>query len=124
MRMAFHPIPPHFHQPSLEVSALLDRDDPQQLLSNTKTVLSELNDELAGCMWLNRLFGYSADVSHLGQRVNDLLRDKLHHTMAQLADATSRTRELEEDKRDLWNRNLQQSSQNEVLQQSLISSGK
>lgn len=58
---------------------LLDAANNYTRAGELKMVLGELQDELAG--------------SH---RVNDLLRDKLHHQSSQLAETRDRVRELEE----------------------------
>jgi hypothetical protein len=56
------------------------------------------------------------------QRVNDLLRDKLHNTSAQLAEVTSRLRELEDEKREVWGDTLQQVARHAELQESVNAS--
>jgi hypothetical protein len=60
---------------------------------------------------------------HLAQRVNDLFRDKLHITTAQLAEITGRVRELEGEKREVWDRTLQSVSQNAQFQEALSVTG-
>lgn len=55
----------------------------------------------------------------IAQRVTDLLRDKLHHLSAQLADSQTKVRELEEEKRSVWCKALNdcqiQASKSQVL---------
>ncbi|KAF9450695.1 hypothetical protein P691DRAFT_773695 [Macrolepiota fuliginosa MF-IS2] len=89
-----------------KISSLVDGGSNKELLSNAKTVIAELKDELAD-----------------SRRVNDLLRDKLHHTSTQLADVANRARELEDEKREVWGHTLQTNSRNAELQESLITSG-
>lgn len=57
------------------------------------------------------------------QRVNDLLRDKLHNTSAQLADVNGRLRELEDEKREVWTDTLLRVARHAELQESAIASG-
>lgn len=55
-----------------------------------------------------------------------MLRDKLHITTAQLAEATSHVRELETEKREVWERmipSVSQSLESEKLREALATSG-
>ncbi|KAF9477059.1 hypothetical protein BDN70DRAFT_811239, partial [Pholiota conissans] len=61
---------------------MLDDNNTMTRVEETKTVLKELHDDLLA-----------------SQQVTDLLRNKLHHQSSQLADAQSRVKELEEEKR-------------------------
>jgi len=65
-------------------------------------------------------------LSTLAHRVNDLLRDKLHITTAQLAEVASHVRELEIEKREVWERmipSVPQSLESEKLREALATSG-
>ncbi len=92
------------------------------MLSNAKTSIVELKDELAdgmgkpySCSSIN-----SRDLAH---HVNDILRDKLFQVTAQLADATTKVQKLEQEKGDAWGRMIESVTQNTDLKNSLISSG-
>ncbi|KAJ3574765.1 hypothetical protein NP233_g1544 [Leucocoprinus birnbaumii] len=77
----------------------------QRLLSEAKTALAELKDDLLE--------------SH---RVNDLYRDKLRVATSQLADTMIRLRELENEKREVWTQTLERASENSKLREALVAS--
>lgn len=77
---------------------------------------------LTVCEGLQRFICF-AEFQNLARRVNDLLRDKLYHTSAQLAEAMGKLRELEDEKRKVWDRTLESVSRNTQLHNLLASSG-
>lgn len=118
-RCPFRPEPDLFY---LEITAFTAPRGNHELLSNAKTSIVELRDELSDGM--RKLYPCSSINSRgLVHRVNDILRDKLFQVTAQLAGATTKVQELEQEKGDVWGRMIESITQNTDLQNSLISSG-
>ncbi|TFK37394.1 hypothetical protein BDQ12DRAFT_713501 [Crucibulum laeve] len=78
------------------IEPLLNETGRYAKLADTKAIITELQDELAG-----------------SQRVTDLLRDKLHNLSTSLAEAQGRVKDLEEEKRSVWGILLERSADDE-----------
>ena len=78
---------------------LIDTDVTLKRAADTKSVLNELQNDLAACMAFSNYFFLTFMNSFIAQRVTDLLRDKLYNQSSLLVEARDRIRELEEEKR-------------------------
>ncbi|KAF5361893.1 hypothetical protein D9756_002032 [Leucocoprinus leucothites] len=83
----------------------ISKHDTGKLLRDARITLIEVKDELFE-----------------SQRVNDFYRDKLHVTTTQLAEVTTRVRELETEKGEVWGRTVQSASDNAKLREALVAS--
>ncbi|KAF8991189.1 hypothetical protein BDQ17DRAFT_312304 [Cyathus striatus] len=72
-----------------KIEPMMDESYQYTHSRNIRALIAELQDELSS-----------------SQRVNDLLRDKLHHHASQLAESQNRIADLEKDKNDAWKRNV------------------
>lgn len=78
---------------------LIDCDITLKRAAETKAVLKELQDDLAGCISFFHSFVSKVHAFFQAQRVTDLLRDKLYNQSTLLVEARDRIRDLEEEKR-------------------------